>query len=46
LAWNGKLEGFASFYHVPEAPAQEAPTTEEHIEMMRERGEGGPPVST
>ena len=44
LAWNGKLEGFSAFYHVPDAPVPAPPSTEDHIEMMRQAGEGGPPI--
>ena len=43
LAWNGKLEAFSEFYHVPGVPVQAPPSTEDHIEMMRQSGEGGPP---
>jgi hypothetical protein len=43
LAWTGKLGDFRDFYHVPEKESCPVPTTEDHIKMMRERGEGGPP---
>jgi hypothetical protein len=44
MAWNGKLEGFSQFYQVPKSPAEPPPSVEDHIRMMRERGEGGPPI--
>jgi hypothetical protein len=38
------LTGFDDFYHRPgQENANPKPTTEDHIQMMRERGEDGPP---
>ena len=44
LARNGKLGGFDTFYEKPKPNAEPPPSTEDHIRMMRERGEGGPPT--
>jgi len=46
MAWTGELGDFSEFYKPGgQERTPPKPTTQDHIQMMRDRGEGGPPIS-
>lgn len=45
MAFSEGLGDFSEFYNPTPEPPTTKPNTQDHIQMMRDRGEGGPPIS-